>query len=153
VGCARGQPALVLFYSKQQTGLKIARLHLRGPIFAAPSSRPHLHADYIASMLLAQRLHGPAVRVTRPAAVVVVCSGPAKPRPTPPLLRATTTTPEPRHHRWLRAFVSRLCSLPSASTARLSERCDRGPRSWMFGRPPTHSANEGRGPKTPQDHQ
>jgi hypothetical protein len=31
-------------------------------------------------MLLAQRLHGPAVRVTRPAAVLVVCSDPAKPR-------------------------------------------------------------------------
>jgi hypothetical protein len=37
--------------------------------------------------------------------------------------------------RQLRAAISRPCSLPSAVMARLTERRDRGPWLWMFGRP------------------
>ena len=37
--------------------------------------------------------------------------------------------------RRLRAAISRPYSLPSAVMARLTERRDRGPRLWMFGRP------------------
>ncbi|KAH5228728.1 hypothetical protein HBI62_090460 [Parastagonospora nodorum] len=58
----------------------------------------------IASKLLAQRPHGPAVRVTRSVAVVFVCSRP----PNPAL--------ELRHDRWLRAFALRPCSLPSCQS-------------------------------------
>jgi hypothetical protein len=56
----------------------------------------------------------------------------------------TTTPSRPHLHdyifafapsRRLRAAISRPCSLPSAVMARLTERCDRGPRLWMFGRP------------------
>ena len=54
------------------------------PTLPSPASAHDTHpliARRRASILFAQARHGPAVRVMRPAAVVVVRSGPAKPRP------------------------------------------------------------------------